>query len=142
MELKEGYIKDFISEIAVRATPEEIEAVQVFLRNAADHDDYGKELIKHVPNGKGLFPIPRKNILSLYFQGNMTQKIILKLLLNASEKLEKMVGTRLENYMLFSRARIGVWFNGKRKLFLKKNESKGKVTFPEIPNIPKHGGKN
>lgn len=31
MELKEGYIKGFISEVAVRATPEEIEAVQVFL---------------------------------------------------------------------------------------------------------------
>ena len=31
MELKEGYIKGFISEVVVRATPEEIEAVQVFL---------------------------------------------------------------------------------------------------------------
>lgn len=30
MELKEGYIEDFISGMAVRATVEEVEAVQVF----------------------------------------------------------------------------------------------------------------
>ena len=49
MELKEGYIKDFISEVAVRATPEEIEAVQVFLWMLVDDYDYPKELIQTRP---------------------------------------------------------------------------------------------
>jgi type I restriction enzyme M protein len=30
MELKEGYIEDFISGLPVRATPEEVEAAQVY----------------------------------------------------------------------------------------------------------------
>ena len=33
---------------------------------------------------------------------------------------------------------MGVWFNGKERLFLRKREKGGKVTFGEIPNIPQY----
>lgn len=36
---KEGYITDFISGMQIKATPEEIEAVQVFSKQLVD--DYG-----------------------------------------------------------------------------------------------------
>ena len=53
MELKEGYIEDFISGTAVRGTPEEIEAVQVFSRMIADDYGYPKELIQTRPQWRG-----------------------------------------------------------------------------------------
>ena len=49
MELKEGYIEDFISGTAVRGTPEEIEAVQVFSKMLVDDYGYPKELIQTRP---------------------------------------------------------------------------------------------
>ena len=39
----------------------------------------------------------------------------------------------------FSKAQLGVWFNGKERLFLRKIENAGRVEFKEIPNIPKFG---
>ena len=47
--------------------------------------------------------------------------------------------SQLEDYLRFSIARLGVWFNGEESLFLKKTESKGRTYFEEIPNIPKWG---
>lgn len=49
MEPKEGYIEDFISDVHVRATPEEIEAVQVFSRMLVNDYGYPKELIQTRP---------------------------------------------------------------------------------------------
>jgi type I restriction enzyme M protein len=143
MKLKEGYIKDFISEIAVRATPEEIEAVQVFSRMLVDDYDYPKELIQTRPqwrvkarpsDTKKEYPVD----ITVFSEEDHTEDNI-EIIIECKRKTRKDGRTQLENYMLFSRARIGVWFNGKEKLFLKKNESKGKVTFQEIPNIPKYG---
>jgi type I restriction enzyme M protein len=133
MELKEGYIKDFISEIAVRATPEEIEAVQVFSRMLVDDYDYPKELIQTRPqwrvkarpsDTKKEYPVD----ITVFSEEDHTEDNI-EIIIECKRKTRKDGRTQLENYMLFSRARIGVWFNGKEKLFLKKNESKGKVTF-------------
>jgi len=47
--------------------------------------------------------------------------------------------TQLQDYLRFSEARIGVWFNGDEKLFLKKSEKAGQIIFEEIPNIPRFG---
>lgn len=41
--------------------------------------------------------------------------------------------------MRLSKAELGVWFNGEERLFIKKVETKGKVLFEEIPNIPNFG---
>jgi len=49
MELKEGYIKDFISGLPIKATPEEIEAVQVFSKVLVDDYGYPKERIQTRP---------------------------------------------------------------------------------------------
>ena len=45
----------------------------------------------------------------------------------------------MEDYLRLSRAYLGVWFNGNEKLFLRKYEKDGKISFIEIPNIPKYG---
>ena len=143
MELKEGYIKDLISDIPVRATPEEIEAVQIFSQMLVDDYDYPKELIQTRPqwrvkarpsDTKKKYPVD----ITVFSDKNHTEDNI-EIIIECKRKTRKDGKDQLENYMLFSRARVGVWFNGKEKLFLKKNESKGEVTFQEIPNIPKYG---
>jgi type I restriction enzyme M protein len=46
---------------------------------------------------------------------------------------------QLKDYLKFSSAYLGVWFNGEETLFLRKIEKDGKVTFKDdIPNIPNH----
>ncbi len=41
--------------------------------------------------------------------------------------------------MRFSRTELGVWFNGKERLNIKKYEKNGKVFLYEIPDIPHYG---
>jgi len=45
----------------------------------------------------------------------------------------------LEDYLHFSKACLGVWFNGEERLFLRKTEKQGKIFFEVIPNIPRYG---
>lgn len=47
--------------------------------------------------------------------------------------------SQLKDYLKFSNAYLGVWFNGQERLYLKKIEKGGKVSFDIIPNIPVFG---
>jgi len=47
--VKEGYIFDFISDQEVKATPEEIEAVQVFSKQLVEDYNYPKDCIQTRP---------------------------------------------------------------------------------------------
>lgn len=63
--MKEGYIKDFISDIEIKATPEEIDAVQVFSKQLVEDYNYPKDFIrtrpqyrvKQRPSGGKSFPV-------------------------------------------------------------------------------------
>lgn len=43
------------------------------------------------------------------------------------------------NAIRFSKAFLGVWFNGEERFFLRKVEKSGRIEFEEIPNIPQYG---
>lgn len=45
--------------------------------------------------------------------------------------------SQLEDYLKLSKSKLGVWFNGSEKVFLRKIEKNGQIYFDEIPNIPK-----
>jgi len=45
---------------------------------------------------------------------------------------------QLEDYLKFSEAKIGIWYNGKESLYIKKIEESGNIHFVEIPAIPKY----
>ncbi|GAW90722.1 N-6 DNA methylase [Flavobacterium psychrophilum] len=49
IELKEGYIIDYISGEQVKATPEEIEAVQIFSKQLVEDYGYSKDQIQTRP---------------------------------------------------------------------------------------------
>ena len=143
MELKEGYIEDYISGIHIRATPEEVEAVQVFSEMLAEVYDYPKELIQTRPqwrvkvrpsDTKKEYPVD----IAIFSDKNHTDDNI-QIIVECKKKNRKDGKTQLQDYLRFSKSRVGVWFNGSERLFLQKHEQDGKIEFSEIPNIPRYG---
>src|SRR5690606_20697052 len=62
-----------------------------------------------------------------------------EIIVECKKKNRKDGRSQLEDYLRFSKARVGVWFNGDERLFLKKTEKAGRILFEEIPNIPRYG---
>ena len=63
----------------------------------------------------------------------------MSIFLLSAKKNRKDGKKQLEDYLHFSKAYLGVWFNGEERLFLRKIEKQGKIFFEEIPNIPQYG---
>ena len=143
MDLKDGYIEDFISHTPVRATPEEVEAVQVFSKMLVEDYGYPKELIQTRPqwrvkvrpsDTKKEYPVD----ISVFSHKNHTEDNI-QIIIECKKKSRKDGKTQLQDYLRFSKAMVGVWFNGEERLFLQKHERDGKIEFTELPNIPRYG---
>ena len=141
--MKDEYLEDFISGVRVSATPEEVEAVQVFSRMLVDDYGYPKALIRTRPqwrvrarpsDSRKEYPV---DIAVFSTQDHKDENIWI--IVECKKASRKDGRTQLEDYLRFSTSRLGVWFNGHERLFLEKTEAKGKVEFKEIPNIPKHG---
>lgn len=139
---KKGYIRDFITNTWVNATPEEIEAVQIFAKQLVEDYNYPKSYIqtkpqyrvKQRPSGGKDFPVD----IAVFSSNNHTfdnEYIIVE----CKRKNRKDGKKQLEDYLRFSKAYLGVWFNGEERLFLRKIEKQGKIFFEEIPNIPQYG---
>lgn len=143
MEIKDGYIKDFISDTPIRATPEEVEAVQVYSRILVADYGYPKDYVQTRPQWRVKSrPSDTKKEYPIdigVFSNSEHKEDNIQIIIECKKPNRKDGRTQLEDYLRFSIARIGVWFNGNEKLFLKKTESKGKIYFEEIPNIPKFG---
>lgn len=136
-------ITDYISGIQVNATPEEIEAIQVFSKQLVEDYGYPKENIqtrpqhrvkvrpsdtkKEYPVDIAVFCDPLKDDDGLY------------IVVECKKKNRKDGRTQLENYLTLSSAYLGVWFNGEERFFIRKFvKPNGEVIFEEIPNIPKY----
>lgn len=140
-EGKIGYVQDFITNTWIKATPEEIEAVQIFVKQLVEDYDYPKEHIqtrpqyrvKQRPSGDKDFPVDIAVFTSTDY--NFDNEYIL---VECKKKNRKDGKKQLEDYLHFSKAYLGVWFNGEERLFLRKIEEEGKVFFEEIPNIPQY----
>ncbi|MEL6297331.1 MAG: N-6 DNA methylase [Pseudomonadota bacterium] len=139
----ETHVHDFISGEKVRITPEEIHAVQVFAKILVNDYGYPKDRLQTRPqwrvkvrpsDTKKEYPID----IGVFDEAKHTDDN-LQIVVECKKPNRRDGRTQLEDYLRFSRARVGVWFNGEEKLFLKKTEKDGKVLFEEIPNIPKFG---
>ncbi|MCY4234968.1 MAG: N-6 DNA methylase [Cyanobacteria bacterium MAG CAR2_bin_4] len=139
----ETHVQDFISGAKVRITPEEVHAVQVFAKILVNDYGYPKEHLQTRPqwrvkvrpsDTKRGYPID----ISVFDNAKHTDDN-LSIIVECKRPNRRDGRTQLEDYLRFSRARIGVWFNGKEKLFLKKTEKNGRILFEDIPNIPKFG---
>ncbi|MBQ3695637.1 MAG: N-6 DNA methylase, partial [Alphaproteobacteria bacterium] len=141
---KEGYIIDYISGTQVKASPEELEATQVFSRILVEDYGYPKTQIQTRPqfhvkvrpsDTKKEYPVD----IAVFSDTEKTDDSIY-LIVECKKKNRKDGRTQLENYLTLSKANLGVWFNGEERFYLlKQNTDDGRVLFKEIPNIPKYG---
>jgi type I restriction enzyme M protein len=142
-ELRDGYIKDFISGEEVKATPEEVDAVQVFSKILVYDYNYPKDYIQTRPQFRvKLRPSDVKKEYPIdiaVFNSDAKDDDSLKIIVECKKKTRKDGLSQLKNYLTLSRANLGVWFNGDEKLYIRKIERAGRVEFYEIPNIPKFG---
>jgi type I restriction enzyme M protein len=142
-EVRDGYIIDFISGQEVRASPEETDAVQVFTRQLVEDYGYPKTHIQTRPqfrvrarpsDAKKEYPVD-----IAVFRNAKKQEYDIYIIVECKKKTRKDGKTQLQDYLRFSQAFLGVWFNGEERLFLRKIEKNGKIEFEEIPNIPQYG---
>lgn len=143
-QLRDGYISDFISGLAVRATPEEVEAVQVFARRLVEDFGYPKEHIQTRPQ----FTVRRNPSASgkaypvdiAVFAVPSRAEDQLQLVVECKKKTRRDGRRQLELYLLMSHASIGVWFNGEEHLYLRKvYRPGGEVHFETLPALPRYG---
>ncbi|MDP2268847.1 MAG: type I restriction enzyme HsdR N-terminal domain-containing protein [Deltaproteobacteria bacterium] len=143
-EPKAGYLLDYISGDQVKATPEEVEAVQVFAQRLVEDYDYPKSHIQTRPQyrvrkrpsdeGKtypvdiAVFCSPRKTEDDLF------------MVVECKKKTRKDGIDQLKLYLDMSSAEVGVWFNGDEHEYLRKIHHKnGSRTHMPLPNIPRAG---
>ena len=143
-ETRPGQVQDFISGQWIRATPEEIDAVQILSRRLVEDYGYDPAQIqtrpqfrvrkspsdeeKSYPVDIALFKSERKTEDNLYLIAECKKK-------NRKDGL-----AQLKLYMDMSPAEVGVWFNGEDHAYLHKvHHTDGRVTYPDLPNIPRQG---
>ena len=136
-------IVDYISGIELNATPEEVEATQVFSRILVEDYKYPKEYIQTRPqyrvksrpsDTKKEYPVD-----IAVFNNKKKDDESIYLIVECKKKNRKDGKTQLEDYMRLSKAKLGVWFNGDEKLSIQKIEKDGEVLFEEISDIPSFG---
>lgn len=143
-ELKIGYIVDYISEELVKATPEQIESVQVFSRRLVGDYGYSKLQIQTRPQFRVRKRPSDKDksypIDIAVFENETKIEDNLKVIVECKAKNRKDGISQLKLYLDMSPAEIGVWFNGKEHAYLRKVYFRdGRREYVEIPNIPRNG---
>ncbi len=145
VEAKTGYLRDYISGQTVKATPEEVEAVQIFARRLVEDYGYAKEQIQTRPQHR-----VRRNPsdeeksyptdIAVFKDSEHKTEDDLFMLIECKKKSRKDGIAQLKLYLDMSRADIGVWFNGEDHHYLRKVYQKnGSVAYKELPAIPRQG---
>lgn len=139
-----GYVMDYISDVAVKATPEELESVQVFARRLVEDYGYLKSQIQTRPqfrvrsrpsDEERSYPVD-----IAVFKGTKRAEDDLYMVVECKRKQRKDGLAQLKVYLDMSPAEIGVWFNGDEHVYLRKVHQKGgRRAYVEIPNIPRRG---
>ena len=145
IESKEGYIFDFISGQEIKATPEELQATQVFSKRLVDEYEYSKEQIQTRPQ-YFVRRTPSDEVKKDYpvdiavFKGKSRAESDLIGIVECKKKTRKDGLEQLKLYMdMCSNIKWGVWFNGEEQINLQKTKKDGDLIYFEIPNIPKNG---
>ena len=141
---KRGYVKDFVSGLPVKATPEELEAVQVFARRLVEDYGYPKSHIQTHPQHRvrmrpsddeksypvdiAVFDSPRRSEGGLF------------MIVECKKRNRKEGVAQLLLYLQMSSAQVGVWFNGDEHEYIRiVRSANGAVKLQTLPNIPRFG---
>lgn len=141
--MKDGCLIDYITGAEVKATPEEMQAVQPFAKMLVEDYGYPKELITTHPQYRvKVRPSDTKKEYPVdiaVFSATQKSDDDIYIVVECKKKTRKDGRSQLEDYLRFCKAQLGVWYNGEERFFLRKYEVDGQVKFEEIPNIPKYG---
>ncbi|WP_211300953.1 restriction endonuclease subunit M [Aliiruegeria haliotis] len=144
-ETRDGYVRDIVSGREVRATPEEVEAVQVFARRLIEDFDYPKSHIQTRPQFR-VRARPSEERARTYpvdiavFSAERKLEDDVDIIVECKRKNRSDGEKQLKLYLSMSSARIGVWFNGDDHLYLyKRYKTDGTLEWSVLPNIPKFG---
>ncbi|MBW7862823.1 MAG: N-6 DNA methylase [Candidatus Hydrogenedentes bacterium] len=143
-ELRAGFVHDFISGRPVKATPEEMEAVQVFARRLVEDYGYPKSHIQTRPQYRvRKFPSDEEKTYPVdiaVFNSEKTIEDNLFMVVECKKKNRKDGVAQLKLYLDMSCAEVGVWYNGNEHEYLRKIHHKdGSRTYITLPNIPRCG---
>lgn len=139
-----GFVSDYITGTQVRATAEELDAVQVFARRLVEDYGYAKSQIQTRPQYRvrirpsdedKSYPVD----IAVFGSSKKTENELFMVV--ECKKRERKDGEhQLRLYMDMSAAEVGVWFNGGEHLYLRKvHHRDGRRTYEILPNIPRNG---
>lgn len=144
-KLKDGYILDFVSGLEIKATPEEIEATQVFSKRLIEEYEFSKEnlqtrpqyFVRKTPSDEAKKEYP---VDIAVFKGKTRAESDLIGIVECKKKTRKDGIEQLKLYMdMCSSVQWGVWYNGDEQINLQKVKKDGDIIYISIPNIPKKG---
>jgi type I restriction enzyme M protein len=139
-----GYIEDYISGQMVRATPEEIDAVQVFARRLVEDFGYPKANIRTRPQWRvRSSPGSRRHSYPVDIAVFKTAEHTFDNLLMVVEckRPQRKDGIeQLELYLDMCQAEFGAWFNGDDHYYVRKVVHRnGTRDYDVLPGLPKSG---
>ena len=146
IKVNDNYILDYISGIPVNGTPEEIESVQVFSKILVEDYGYPKEYIQTRPQFRvkgSPSDISYKYPIDITVFSSTSKNRGEELIVVECKKKDRKDGiSQLKDYMKFSEAKLGVWFNGEEIHYVLKRIKNGLIEFDdELINIPRFGQK-
>lgn len=141
--MKENYIIDYISGNEIKVSPEEIEAVQPLAHILVEDYGYPKaNILTHPQYRVKVRPSDNNKSYPVdiaVFNNDKKDEDSILLICECKSKSRKDGITQLQDYLRFSKAQLGMWYNGAERCYIRKFEQNGKVDFEEIPNIPRYG---
>jgi len=139
-----GYLTDYVSSTRVRATPEEVDAVQVFARRLVEDYGYPKTHLQTRPqfrvrkrpsDERKSYPVD-----IAVFSSSARTESELYVVVECKKKNRNDGLDQLRLYLDMSPASLGAWFNGNEHLYLQKvHHADGSRTYRELPNLPRYG---
>jgi type I restriction enzyme M protein len=143
-EVKEGYIVDYISGQQVKATPEEIDAVQVYAKMLVEDYGYPVDHIQTHPQyrvkASPSDPEYRYPVDIAVFSTPEKRRGEEIIVVECKKPTREDGIEQLKAYLRFCEADLGVWFNGQNTHYIHKVIKDGRIEFDEtIINIPKYG---
>lgn len=143
-DLKSGYLIDYISGQPVKATPEEIQAVQIFAERLVEDYGYPKSHIQTQPQYRvRKRPSDEEKSYPIDIAVFSTSSKIeddLYMIVECKKKNHNEGINQLKLYLDMSPAEVGVWFNGDEHVYLRKIHHKdGSRVYKLLPNIPCYG---
>lgn len=136
LEEKEGYVRCYLTDELVEATPEEVEARQVFLKKVVEEYEYPKSHIeKEFQIQKGSQTIGPTDIAVFHGENHRLDNLYIIVETKSEEQSDGI--EQLKSYLSPTKAKFGVWFNGNDIEYLLNRDEP--PFFRQVPDIPKYG---